>query len=130
MHLLEDMSESRRAARRGVEVACELITPRWNQPLATRGMDLSPYGMWIETRAPAAIGDEVVVCFTPPRRERELTLFARVCRIGEHDDGERGVGVEFEALDWFEQKTLADGLRGIPPRFPGRSRESDRHSVA
>jgi hypothetical protein len=85
--------------------------------------------MWLETQAPLRCGDEVVVCFKPPRRKRELVLFGRVQRL---IDGipSCGVAIEFEALEWFEQKTLADSLRGIPPRFPGQGFQGQRNTVA
>ena len=67
----------------------------------------------------------------PPKRDRELNLFARVRRVAGRKDGSFGVGVEYDSLDWFEQKTLADCLRGIPPRFPGETRhESGIQPVA
>lgn len=127
MQLLEDVPapfnqwlELRRAARRGVDVDCELMTSQQDLPIITRCTELSPYGMWLETPSHqdgVAVdpGDEVVLCFVPPRRDRELLVFGRVKRTGK-----TGMAIEFESLDCFEQKTLADCLRGIPPRFPGQ----------
>ena len=119
--------ESRRAARRAVDLSCEVIASGWDRPIASHCADVSPFGMWLETSYPVKHGDTLVVCFVPPKRERELTLFAQVCRVDERDDGSYGVGVEYASLDWFEQKTLADCLRGIPPHFPGKKRH---HSVS
>lgn len=107
--------ELRRAARRGVDVACELMTSQQNSPITTRCTELSPYGMWLETGVAVDAGNEVVLCFVPPRRDRELLVFGRVKRTTE-----TGMAIEFESLDCFEEKTLADCLRGIPPRFPGQ----------
>ena len=127
MQLLEEVPapfnhwlELRRAARRGVNVDCELMISQEDYPITTRCTELSPYGMWLETSVPrdaAAVdpGDEVVLCFVPPRRDRELLVFGRVKRTSD-----TGMAIEFESLDCFEQKTLADCLRGIPPRFPGQ----------
>ena len=134
MQLLEEVPapfnqwlELRRAARRGVDVDCELMTSRQDSPIATRCTELSPYGMWLDTgfnvgfnagfNAGVAVdpGDEVVLCFVPPRRDREVLVFGRVKRTGK-----TGMAIEFESLDGVEQKTLADCLFGIPPRFPGQ----------
>jgi hypothetical protein len=114
--------ESRRAARRAVEMGCAVIASGWDRPIASQCTDMSPFGMWLETSYPVKAGDTVVVCFVPPKRDRELNLFARVRRVAGRKDGSFGVGVEYDSLDWFEQKTLADCLRGIPPRFPGETR--------
>jgi hypothetical protein len=123
--------EARRAARRAVNLSCEVITSAWDRPILSRCTDVSPYGMWVETSSPVALGDTVVVCFTPPKRRRELTLFGRVCRVDHREHGGYGVGLEYDCVEWFEQKTLADSLRGIPPRFPGKSRhESGIQPVA
>lgn len=113
-----DDRESRRAARRAVDFRCELVAG--NGAIESRCVDVSPYGMWVDTTEPVAIDDTVVVSFVPPKRKRELTLFARVRRIDPSGDV-TSVGLEFESLEWFEQKTLADCLRGIPPRLPGRA---------
>ena len=120
MQLLEEVPapfhhwlELRRAARRGVDVDCELMTSQQDSPIATRCTELSPYGMWLETGATADAGDEVVLCFVPPRRDRELLVFGRVKRTSHS-----GMAIEFESLDCFEQNSLADCLRGIPPRLP------------
>ena len=127
MQLLDQVSapfnhwlELRRAARRGVDVACELMIAQQDVPITSRCTELSPYGMWLETRLPpdgdvVEPGDEVVLCFVPPRRDRELLVFGRVKRTSG-----TGLAIEFESLDCFEEKTLADCLVGIPPRFPGQ----------
>jgi PilZ domain len=118
MDLHRDETESCRVARRAVDFACELVAAHWDRPVRARCTDVSPYGMWLETSLPVSAGDTVVISFTPPKRQREMMLFGTVCRSERSSDGS-GVGVEFASMEWFEQKTLADCLRGMPPRFPG-----------
>ncbi len=124
----EQMPESRRAARRAVDFHCDLVAVRWDRPVCSRCTDLSPYGMWIETTLPLTEGDSVVVTFTPPQRERELTLFAKVRHVVRDIFGKRcqafGIGLEFENVTVFEDKTLSDGLKGMPPRLPSTKRQS------
>jgi len=117
--------ESRRAARRAVDLCCDVVVAGWDRPIASQCTDVSPFGMWLETSYPVKSGETLVVCFVPPKRERELTLFARVRRVDGRDDGSYGVGLEYDSLDWFEQKTLADCLRGLPPRFPGKKKRHE-----
>jgi hypothetical protein len=124
----ETIPESRRAARRAVDFPIELVASSWDRPVASRCTDLSPFGMWLETTLPLVEGDDVVVCFTPPQRQRPMTLFARVRHVVRDDLGVRsqafGVGLEFENATVFEEKTLGDALVGMPPRLPTAKRES------
>jgi hypothetical protein len=118
----ERIADQRRAARRAVHLRTEVVTSGGDRPSRAVCTDLSPYGMWLETGAPLAEGDEVVVTFRPPRVDAELTFFARVMRV-QRDATLRaacssGVGLEFQSLDFEEQALLARALRGIPPRFP------------
>ncbi len=127
MLMTEQIPESRRAARRAVELDCELICNHWDRPIPSICTDLSPYGVWLETTMPLEHGERVVLSFTPPSRGKELTLFARVKRI-ERDDDDRvhgcsGVGLEFEGLSVWEQQILSGALRGLPPHLPGHKRD-------
>ncbi|MBW2454015.1 MAG: PilZ domain-containing protein [Deltaproteobacteria bacterium] len=124
----EQMPESRRAARRAVDFACDLVAARWDRPVTSRCTDLSPFGMWLETTLPLTEEDSVVVSFTPPQRDREMTLFATVRHVVRDTFGMRsqafGIGLEFENVTVFEEKILGDRLRGMPPRLPTAKRES------
>jgi len=124
----EPMPESRRAARRAVDFRCDLIAARWDRPVTSRCTDLSPFGMWLETTLPLTEGDDVVVVFTPPNHRREMTLFAVVRHVVRDDFDLRGqafgVGLEFANVTRFEEKSLAGGLRGMPPRLPTAKRDS------
>lgn len=115
---MEPTPESRRAARREVDIACEVVVG--DETLSMRCEDLSPYGMWLAwpcelpvTDATLALGDEVAVTVPLPGIGRELTVFARVQR-----EGLFGMGVEIIGLSEDEREALEESLRGIPPRFP------------
>jgi hypothetical protein len=108
-------AESRRAARRAVEIVCDVMTSGGEEPVSSWCTDLSPYGLWLETDVRPAVGDRVVVSFKPTARHDEMTLFARVQRVCE--DGGIGVGLELETTA-TERDALRRALKGIPPRFP------------
>ncbi len=127
MEMTELVPESRRAARRAVELDCELICDHWDHPVTAICTDLSPYGVWLETTTPLKPGERVVISFTPPNRNKELTLFARVTRIErDNEDLEQdstGVGHEFQGLSLCEQHILSGAQRGLPPHLPGHKRD-------
>ena len=132
----EPAPESRRAARRAVDIRCDLITDRWDRPVPSRCADLSPHGMWLETSMRLDVCERVVVCFrlpqaSPSAQPSELMLFARVKRV-ERDDhdvaqGSSGVALEFVGTTAHELTALDASLRGIPPVFPGRKRNLRLH---
>jgi hypothetical protein len=117
---VEPMLESRRATRRAVDVACDLITARWDRPVRSRCTDLSPYGMWLETTLPLVEWERLVVSFR--LGAVALSLFGvvrRVVRGGQHlRTGLSGVGIEFEGTSPWEQGLLAASLQGLPPPLP------------
>ncbi len=120
--------ESRRAARRAVTLSCEVITSRWDRPVQSECSDLSPYGMWIETTFPLKEGDDIMLNFCPPRRDVELTLFAKVRHVDDRlvlERGASGVGLEFENVTVWEAQILRSALKGLPPHLPG-DRTGDR----
>jgi hypothetical protein len=107
---------ARRALRRAVDIDCEVISPRDDQPSSYRAVDLSPYGVRLSGAEALAIGqdDELVVTFRPPREEApELTVFARVARKSEDQ-----VALAFRALSADEQAVLESHLHGLPPPLP------------
>lgn len=122
----EPPADSRRAARRAVDVACDVISSRWDGPVAARCTDLSPHGMWLETPAELDEGERVVLCFRPPRSPSEMTLFARVGRVlrDERDrfGGTSGAALAFVGASALEVEELEHALRGLPPVFPGQKR--------
>ena len=115
--------ESRRAARRSVEIDCDVVATQSDTLTIARCSDLSPFGMSLETDLVLEADDVVAVSFAPPYDEPEMTLFARVKRsVLDLRSGQRNVGLEFVRVASFERHALRNALRGIPPRFPGRLR--------
>jgi hypothetical protein len=122
-----EITTSRRALRRAVELPCELISRHLDAPLLYWASDLTPQGIWLETSAPMPIGERVVVCFEPPIWwcRRELTLFAEVARVvWTRAPAERGMGLSFLDITEHEQRALAAWLRGRPPPLPRRRARS------
>jgi len=117
----EPVPESRRAARRAVNLSCELIASRSDDPSPSRCADLSPFGMSVDTDHHLDDQELVVVSFHPPTSCRQLTLFAEVKRgIFDIDSGTFTAGLEFVGVTAIERQMLSGALRGLPPRLPAR----------
>lgn len=116
--------EARRCARRAVDLACDLIIDRWDQPVQSHCVDLSPYGMLLETTFPVDDGEQVMLSFRPPASSKEVILFARVRHVRRDPAAidVDGVGLEFENTTVWEQQKLAAALKGLPPPLPGQRR--------
>ena len=124
---LSEISTSRRALRRAVELPCEVISRHLDEPLLYWASDLTPQGVWVETTAPMPLGERVVVCFEPTIWwcRRELVLFAEVTRVAwTRAPSERGMGLVFTDITEHEQRALAAWLRGRPPPLPRRRARS------
>jgi hypothetical protein len=119
----------RRALRRAVQLPCELVSDHVDDPLLYWATDLTPYGIWLETRFPMALGEQVVLCFSPGIwwEARDLMLFAEVTRVT-HQRGveERGMGLEFLDITSHEQRALTAWLRNRPPPLPKRRARSSQ----
>ncbi len=102
--------EERRARRRPVEVACEVVSHYGDVPEQRIARDLSRVGMWIGTAMPLHPGAEVVVSFSS-KGGRELHLFATVTRIvtgrRKRDRGPAGMAVEFGEMTAEERALVA-----------------------
>jgi len=126
--------ESRAAARRAVNLPCDLLVAEWDRPIASRCTDLSPVGMYLETSFPVFEDKVVAVCFTPPGCRTELSLFGRVRHVSCVDDDSArdrfGVGLRFAAVTDDERRLLAEALRGLPPRLPVEPARSTIRPVA
>lgn len=109
----------RRALRRAVDITCEMVSPRSDDPIAARATDLSPFGLWVEAPCRLAVGERVVVCLHPPRTDSEVIAFAKVARVGASRtvDGVVGIGLELELAE-EERAALAAALHGLPPPLP------------
>ena len=116
-----------RIARR-VDARCELVTTTSDRPIGSHCMALSVRGVWLETNATVEANDDVIVCFTPPRRTEPLMLLGRVsCRCCDPrllsrrcPPGGSSVAIKFEPLDATEESILAECVRGFPPPLPSR----------
>ncbi|MCC6522262.1 MAG: hypothetical protein IT373_06345 [Polyangiaceae bacterium] len=130
--------DKRRAPRRNVELACELVTDDVDEPLLRWATDLSPFGLWLEAAEPLGPGETVVVCLEPPvcwPRGRELVVFAGVTRAGwgrrVADRGASGMGLDFIDLSPHEERVLRSwlGWRPTQPRrrfgMPRRARAGE-----
>jgi hypothetical protein len=106
---------ARRGRRRSVDILCELVQRDADCPMFHRMIDLSPYGVWLETSAPLAVGSHVALAFQLPGGE-EMIVFAEVTRVresrGEVDN--RGMGLEFIDLSSEERRQLIGALRSVP----------------
>jgi hypothetical protein len=113
-------SSRRRFVRRAVTLPVELISSRDDAPVLQWAADLTPFGLWIDTRFPLPHGEHVVVALEPPGWELgEMTLFARVTRSQRVRDGERpGMGLSFLDIGAAERVALGGWLRGRPPPLP------------
>ncbi|MCA9621439.1 MAG: PilZ domain-containing protein [Myxococcales bacterium] len=118
-----ELHYARRAQRRTVELPVELMTRDWDEPVLHRMTDISPYGVWVKTSFPRAIGERIVMSFMSPHG-KELTVFAEVTRriAKRARRRESGMGLEFVDLGQRDRVALHRALRGLPPRR--RSRRS------
>lgn len=121
--LRQSPARQRRAVRRAVDIPCELVSHHVDEPLLYWATDLTPYGLWLETPFPMALGDKVVVCFAPTVwwPNRELMIFAEVTRIGiGRSVAARGMGLDFLDITLHEQRALGGWLHRRPPPLPRR----------
>ena len=137
---------SRRGIRRRVQLDCEVVSPREDEPLRFAMTDLSPFGMWLQTADPVRAGEQVVVCFEPrdvepPADETalpawglgELMVFAEVARVATSrrrvNEPGVGMGLEFLDLTGEEQEALDRWLRPRRAPVPRRRRPTPRYRV-
>ncbi len=115
-----EFNYARRSDRRATDVPCELVRRTWDEPIRHQVTEMSPHGVWIQTSFPLAVGEQVVLSFTPPKRSHrhELTVFAQVIRSvrARESDGVRsgGMALQFVDLGKTERRTLQQSLRGLP----------------
>ncbi len=116
--------DARRANRKIIDLPCELVMNDWDTPIGHSMMDASPFGAWVRSSFPAAVGDIMVCCFEPEgwERRRGLTLFAQVKRVLRPRQGtpDRGMALEFLDITLQEQMALQRCLSPYPARQPQR----------
>ena len=114
---------ARRAARRPVDLSCEVVSRHWDEPVAHQLGNLSPLGAWIDTSFPLPVGERVVLSFSAPvsalpagrfmRHLHEVLVFAEVRRVRRSRCGTRGgMGVVFIDLPKEDRHALSRTLRG------------------
>jgi len=113
-----ELDYARRSERRAVDLPVDLMQKRWDDPLGHRVSDISPYGAWVQTSLPLAVGEQVVMSFTPPGAKQPWELFGCVKRQRRGKDS--GMAVEFVGLSRAERWKLTRQLRGLPPAHSRR----------
>jgi hypothetical protein len=109
-----ELHYARRARRRQVDLACEVITRDHDEPVLHQLEDISPYGVWLRTSFPRQVGERVVLSFVAPHGE-ELTVFAEVTRAvpGGPQERRSGMGLEFVDIRQRERVALHRALRDV-----------------
>lgn len=120
MRISSAPSSRRRFVRRAVTLPVEIISARDDAAVLQWAADLTPFGLWVDTRFPLPRGEHVVVSFEPPGSDLgELALFAEVTRSLRVRDGERcGMGLSFLDISNAERTALGAWLRNRPPPLP------------
>jgi len=127
MHLplIRTRSTTRQSSRHRVDMPCEVITTRCDEPELRWASDMSADGAWFDTMSPLSVGEQVVVCFKPGIwwRADEISVFAevtRLCRGHRVGDDGPGMGLAFVDLSSSERFSLRSWLRPRPRRAPTR----------
>jgi hypothetical protein len=127
------LASERRALRRAVTFECQVVRESGFELLGQRGIDLSTDGMLLSSRAPAVLGEEVIVTFRVPGTARwidTLATVARVARGSRRNDGGRAIGLVFDPLGSDDNRLLRWALRRFPPTFPARPMRIDYVATA
>ena len=110
------LGQRRIAIRKQVLVPVELVSSKVDEPVLHWCGDLTPYGLWLDTRFPLVRGEHVVLCFEPQVWDLEpMMVFAEVTRVRRARYGVRaGMGLSFLDLSDRERNALAGWLRHQP----------------
>ncbi|MFO0758844.1 MAG: PilZ domain-containing protein [Byssovorax sp.] len=107
----------RRALRREVRLACQVVRERDFRLVSELCLDLSPKGMLVATTAPILTGEELVVSFRAPRSGLWIDQVATVVRVvhgRRPEDSGRGLGLCFSAISAADRERLSRLLRDLP----------------
>ena len=126
-------AQRRRDLRRAVNLAAEVVSDLWDEPVSHRVRDLSPHGLFIDTPYPLDIGAELVLELSPPGEPEPVYLFGRVRRVEmrRRREENRGAGMGIELLGTPDriQETIRDSLVGLPPPLPRQTRHPTHHEM-
>ncbi|HEY1956202.1 MAG TPA: PilZ domain-containing protein [Polyangiaceae bacterium] len=117
------MKMPRRAFRRFVRIDCQVVREHDFRVVGDLALDLSERGMLVRTDARVLTGEDVVVCFKPPRSNRYVDALGHVARVihgRRPGDGGRRLGIELHAMDESDRHHLWECLRGLPAPDPMR----------
>jgi len=117
------MSSPRRAFRRYVRIDCQVVRERDFRVVGDLALDLSERGMLVRTNERVLTGEDVVVCFQPPRSNRWVDAVGHVARVvhgRRPGDRTRALGIELETMDDRDRWHLWESLRGLPAPEPLR----------
>jgi hypothetical protein len=117
------MSSPRRAFRRYVRIDCQVVRERDFRVVGELALDLSERGMLVRTDERVLTGEEVVVCFKPPRSNRFVDAVGHVARVVHgRRPGDRGrcLGIELDEMDDGDRQHLWESLRGLVAPEPMR----------
>lgn len=106
---------------------CEVVREHDFRVVGNLALDLSERGMLVSTRERVLTGEDIVVCFKPPRSNRWVDAMGHVARvIHGRRPGDRGrcLGIELYAMDDDDRQHLWECLRGLPAPEPLRDPQS------
>ncbi len=119
-------AQRRKDLRRAVNLAAEVVSDLWDEPIPHRIRDLSPGGLFIDTPYPLDVGAELVLELCPPGEPEPVYLFGRVRRVElrRRRDERPGAGMGVELLGTPDHviESIRDSLVGLPPPLPRKSR--------
>ena len=121
-------ASQRRAIRRSVRLACQVVRERDFKLVAWKTLDLSSDGVLVPTEVDVAPGDEMIVSFRATPCGLWFDTDGAVVRVLEgrrRGDPGRCLGIRFGSLDAVSRLILRGNLRRMPPPLPQREPRID-----
>ncbi|MCA9581549.1 MAG: hypothetical protein KC416_07120 [Myxococcales bacterium] len=121
--------------RRAVHLDCDVVSDYWDEPVPLRARNLSPRGLWLDSRLALEVGDRVSLAFRPPRwrSARPLAVEGVVRRVSLRPDPagnvDAGMGIEFSGIYPWERDALRETLEGLPPPLPHTVRQPSQELI-
>jgi c-di-GMP-binding flagellar brake protein YcgR len=110
--------QPRRAFRREVLLACQVVRERDFRLVSDLAIDLSTDGMLVRSNQRILTGEELIVTFRAPRSYQWFDAQATVARVVHgRRPGDRGhcLGLVFHGMETEAKEDLFERLRGLPP---------------